>query len=65
MNTKFASKVYTKGTLEAFFPPNPQARRKERSHDRLGKCRKKAESRETITLCHESEEVYTSDSDAA
>ena len=65
MNTKFASKVYTKGTLEAFFPPNPQARRKERSHGRLEKSRKKAESREPITICHENEEVHTSDSDTA
>lgn len=28
-----ASKDYTKGTLEAFFPPKPQANQKERSHE--------------------------------
>ena len=49
----------------AIFPPNPQAKRKERSHDRLEKYRKKAESRETITICHESEEVHTSDPETA
>ena len=60
-----SSKVYTKGTLEAFFPPNPQASQKERNHDRLEKCKKKAESREPITIRHENEEVYTSDSETA
>ena len=65
MNTKFASKVYTKGTLETFFPPNPQARRKERSHELLGISKVLARSRESMTLCHENEEVQASDSDTA
>ena len=48
-----------------FIPANPQDERKERSHERLGKCKKKAKSREPITLCHENEEVYAPDFDAA
>ena len=40
---------------------NPQGERKERSHGLLEKSRKKAESREPITIRHENEEVYTSD----
>jgi membrane carboxypeptidase/penicillin-binding protein PbpC len=49
----------------AIFPPNPQANQKDRNNDRLEKSRKKAESREPITICHENEEVHTSDSDTA
>ena len=45
----------------ALVPPNPQGEQKERSHGRLEKCRKKAENSELITLCHESEEICTSD----
>ena len=59
------SQEKTNRGILALFLPNPQARRKERSHEPLGKSRKKAESREPMTLCHENEEVHTSDSDAA
>jgi hypothetical protein len=53
--------IARKRFILALLSPNPLGERKERSHDRLEKCRKKAESREPITICHESEEVYTSD----
>ena len=49
-------------STSTIFLRNPQAEQKERSHEALGKCKKKAEGRELITLCHESEEVYISDS---
>ena len=53
--------IARKRFILAVLSPNPQARRKERSHEALGKCKKKAENREPTTLCHESEDVYTSD----
>ena len=49
----------------AIFPLNPQGERKERSHGRLGIFKVLARNRESMTLCHNSEEVYTSDSDTA
>ena len=49
-------------SILAIFPPNnPQDEQKERSHERLGIFRVLARSRESMTICHESEEVYTSD----
>ncbi len=45
----------------ALFPPNPQGGRKERSHGRLEKSKALARNREPMTICHENEEVYTSD----
>ena len=63
--TKRKNTGHRQSTILALFPPNPQIERKERSHGRLEKSRQKAESREPITLCHENEEVYTSDSDTA
>lgn len=63
--TKRKNTGHRQSTILALFPPNPQGERKERSHEALEKYRKKAESRETITIRHENEDVYTSDSDTA
>ena len=43
----------------ALFTPNPQAKQKERSHGRLGKCKKQAKSKDVATLCFDNEKVYT------
>ena len=58
---KCSKSRHSRGVILALFPPNPQARRKERSHERLGIFKVLARSREPITICHESEEVHTSD----
>jgi hypothetical protein len=45
----------------ALVPPNPHGELKERSHEALGFFKTIAENRGTMIICHESEEVYTSD----
>ena len=53
--------ISTISPILALNPPNPQGERKERSHGRLGKSKALARNKEPITICHENEEVYTSD----
>lgn len=51
--------------LNFTFSTNPQDEQKECGHERLGIFKVLASNREPITLCHENEEVYTSDFDTA
>jgi hypothetical protein len=59
--SKKLKKVLAFSRLSLIFPPNPQADQKEHSHGRLGIFKVLARNREPTTICHENEEVYTSD----
>ena len=47
--------------LLVLFLSNPQGKRKERSHEALGKCRKIAKGGKVTILCFKNEKAYTSD----